>query len=85
MDAKQLEKMMGFAPGELEKPQRPTKKMNGRKVALSSWEGRQSLMNRASFYRHVWASRFLKRLTKKPNAMGKHARSGSENSLHLMQ
>lgn len=85
MDAKQLEKMMGFAPGELEKAAEAYEKMIGRKAVPSNWEGRQSLMSRASFYQHVWASQFLKRLTKKPNAMGRHARSGSENSLHSMQ
>ena len=84
MDAKQLEKMMGFAPGELEKTAEAYEKdewPKGRTIKLGR---HQSLMSRASLYQHVWANRFLRRLTKKPNAMGKHARSGSESSLHLM-
>ena len=84
MDAKQLEKMMGFAPGELKTAAEAYEKDEWPKVTPSSWKGHQSPMSRASLYQHVWANRFLRRLTKKPNAMGKHARSGSESSLHLM-
>lgn len=85
MDAKQLEKMMGFAPGELEKPRRHTKKMSGQRVAPSSWEGRRSPMSQALFCRHVWVNRFLKRLTQRRSVMDKHARSDSESSLRSMQ
>ena len=53
MDAKQLEKMMGFAPGELEKAAEAYEK--------DEWPKGHTI------------------------AVGKHARSGSENSLHLMQ
>lgn len=84
MNAEQLEKMMGFAPGELEKAAEAYEKDEWPRVAPSSWEGRRSPMSQASLYQHVWANRFLRRLTKKPNAMGKHARSGSESSLHLI-
>ena len=84
MDAKQLEKMMGFAPGELKKAAEAYEKDEWPKGRTIKWEGHQSPMSRASLYQHVWANRFLRRLTKKPNAMGKHARSGSESSLHLM-
>ena len=85
MDAKQLEKMMGFAPGELEKAAEAYEKdewPKGRTIKL----GRPPISDEPSV---VLSARVgesvLKRLTKKPNAMGKHARSGSENSLHSMQ
>lgn len=84
MDATQFEKMMGFAPGELEKTAEAYEKdewPKGRTIKL----GRPPISDEPSaLYQHVWANRFLRRLTKKPNAMGKHARSGSESSLHLM-
>lgn len=85
MDAKQLEKIMGFAPESWKRPQRHTKKMSGQRVAPSSWEGRRSPMSQALFCRHVWANRFLKRLTQRRSVMGKHARSDSESSLRSMQ
>lgn len=85
MDAKQLEKMMGFAPGELEKAAEAYEKDGCRRVAPSSWEGRRSLMSQALFYRHVWVNRSLKPLTQKQSAMGKHARSNSESSSRSMQ
>lgn len=85
MDAKQLEKMMGFAPGELEKAAEAYEKMSGRRVAPSSWEGRRSPMSQALFYRHVWVSLFLMRLTQKQSAMGKHARSDSGSSSRSMR
>ena len=85
MDAKQLEKMIGFAPGELEKPRRHTKKMSGRRVAPSSWEDRRFLTSQALFYPHVWVNRSLKPLMQKQSAMGKHARSDSGSSSRLMQ
>ena len=44
MDAKQLEKMMGFAPGELEKTAEAYEKDEWPKGRTSSWEGHQSLM-----------------------------------------
>lgn len=53
MDAKQLEKMMGFALESLRKPQRHTRGMNGRRATPSSWEDRQSPTSQALFYRHV--------------------------------
>lgn len=85
MDAKQLEKMMGFAPGELEKAAAAYEKDEWPKGTPSSWEGRRFPMNQALFYRHVWANRFLKHLTQRQSAMGKRARSDSGNSLHSMQ
>lgn len=85
MDAKQLEKIMGFAPGELEKAAEAYEKDEWQRVAPSSWEGRRSPMSQALFCRHVWANRFLKRLTQRRSVMGKHARSDSESSLRSMQ
>lgn len=85
MNAEQLEKMMGFAPGELEKAAEAYEKDEWRKAAPLSWEGRRSPMGQALFYRHVWVNRFLKRLTQKQSAMGKHARSDSESSSRSMQ
>lgn len=85
MDAKQLEKMMGLPPESWRKPRRHTKKMSGRRVAPSSWEDRRSLMSQALFYRHVWVSRFLMRLTQKQSAMGRHAQSDSGSSSRSMQ
>ena len=82
MDAKQLEKMMGFAPGELEKAAEAYEKdewPKGRTIKLGS------PMSQALFYRHVWVSLFLMRLTQKQSAMGKHARSDSESSSRSMQ
>lgn len=80
MDAKQLEKMMGFAPGELEKASEAYEKdewPKGRTIKL----GRPSISDEPSVvYRHVWANRSLKPLTQKQSAMGKRARNGSGNS-----
>lgn len=85
MDAKQLEKMMGFAPGELEKAAAAYEKdewPKGHTVKL----GRPPISDEPSVvYRHVWANRFLKHLTQRQSAMGKRARSDSGNSLHSMQ
>ncbi|MED9893211.1 MAG: hypothetical protein UFE78_02915 [Collinsella sp.] len=85
MDAKQLEKMMGFAPGELEKAAEAYEKdewPKGRTIKL----GRPSISDEPSvFYRHVWVSLFLMRLTQKQSAMGKHARSDSGSSSRSMQ
>lgn len=85
MNAEQLEKMMGFAPGELEKAAEAYEKdewPKGRTVKL----GRPSISDEPSVvYRHVWVSLFLMRLTQKQSAMGKHARSDSGSSSRSMQ
>ena len=85
MDAKQLEKMIGFAPGELEKAAEAYEKdewPKGRTIKL----GRpRFLTSQALFYPHVWVNRSLKPLTQKQSAMGKHARSDSGSSSRLMQ
>ncbi len=80
MDAEQLEKMMGFAPGELEKAAEAYEKdewPKGRTVKL----GRPPISDEPSA---VLSARVgesvVRRLTKKPNAMGKRARNGSGNS-----
>lgn len=85
MDAKQLEKMMGFAPGELEKAAEAYEKDEWPKGRTIKLEGRRSLMSQALFYRHVWVNRSLKPLTQKQSAMGKHARSDSESSSRSTQ
>ena len=85
MDAKQLEKMMGFAPGELEKAAAAYEKdkwPKGHTVKL----GRPPISDEPSVVLSaVWANRFLKHLTQRQSAMGKRARSDSGNSLHSMQ
>lgn len=85
MDAKQLEKIIGFAPGELEKAAEAYEKdewPKGRTIKLGS---RRFLTSQALFYPHVWVNRSLKPLTQKQSAMGKHARSDSGSSSRLMQ
>ena len=70
MDAKQLEKMMGFAPGELEKAAEAYEKMSGRRVRTIKL-GRPSISDEPSVvYRHVWVSLFLMRLTQKAKRHG---------------
>lgn len=84
MDAKQLEKMMGFAPGELEKAAKAYEKdewPKGRTIKL----GRPSISDEPSVVISARVGEsILEAFDEKPNAMGKHARSGSESSLHLM-
>ena len=85
MDAKQLEKMMGFAPGELEKAAEAYEKdewPKGRTIKL----GRPSISDEPSVVLSARVvNRFLKPLTQKQSAMGKHARNDSGSSSRSMQ
>ncbi len=86
MDAKQLEKMMGFAPGELEKAAEAYEKdewPKGRTIKL----GRPSISDEPSV---VLSARVGESVPdafdeKRQSAMGKHARSDSESSSRSMQ
>ena len=85
MDAKQLEKMMGFAPGELEKAAEAYEKdewPKGRTIKL----GRPPISDEPSV---VLSARVgesvLMRLMQKQSAMGRHAQSDSGSSSRSMQ
>ena len=85
MDAKQLEKMMGFAPGELEKAAEAYEKdewPKGRTIKL----GRPPISDEPSVVLSARVvSRFLMRLMQKQSAMGRHAQSDSGSSSRSMQ
>lgn len=85
MDAKQLEKMIGFAPGELEKAAEAYEKdewPKGRTIKL----GRPPISDEPSVVLSARVvNRSLQPLTQKQSAMGKHARSDSGSSSRLMQ
>lgn len=85
MDAKQLEKMMGFAPGELEKAAAAYEKdewPKGHTVKL----GRPPISDEPSV---VLSARVgesvLEAFTQRQSVMGRHAQSGSGSSLPLTQ